>query len=71
MDPAALAEAVRLGHQIVVLSRRPGRIRDIVEVRTPLEARRTADPQLEAHQRRLWTLIRDEAQAADRELVHG
>ena len=66
-----LAEAVRLGHQIVVLSRRPGRIRDVVEVRTPLEARRTADPQLEAHQRRLWNLIRDEAQAADRELVGG
>lgn len=66
-----LAEAVRLGHQIVVLSRRPGRIREIVEVRTPLEARKTADPQLEAHQRRLWQLIRDEAQAADRELVNG
>ena len=66
-----LAEAVRLGHRIVVLSRRPGRVREIIEVRTPLEARRTADPQLEAHQRRLWGLIRDEAQAADRELVHG
>lgn len=66
-----LAEAVRLGHQIVVLSRRPGRIREVVEVRTPLDARKTADPQLEAHQRRLWQLIRDEAQAADRELVNG
>ncbi|MEM0946120.1 MAG: ABC transporter ATP-binding protein [Pseudomonadota bacterium] len=66
-----LAEAVRLGHRIAVLSRRPGRVREIVEVRTPLDARGTADPQLEAHQRRLWGLIRDEAQAADRELVNG
>ncbi|MDU8944966.1 ABC transporter ATP-binding protein [Ovoidimarina sediminis] len=66
-----LAEAVRLGHRIAVLSRRPGRVREIVEVRTPLEARRTADPQLEAHQRRLWSLIRDEAKAADRELIGG
>ncbi|MEM1065423.1 MAG: ABC transporter ATP-binding protein [Pseudomonadota bacterium] len=66
-----LAEAVRLGHKIVVLSRRPGRIREVIEVRAPLEARKTADPNLEAHQRRLWALIRDEAEAADRELVGG
>lgn len=66
-----LAEAVRLGHRIVVLSRRPGRIREVIEVRAPLEARKTADPNLEAHQRRLWSLIREEAEAADRELVGG
>ncbi len=66
-----LSEAVRLGHRIAVLSRRPGRLREIVEVRMPIDARRTADPQLEAHQRRLWHLIREEAQAADRELVGG
>lgn len=43
----------------------------MIEVRAPLEARKTADPNLEAHQRRLWALIRDEAEAADRELVGG
>lgn len=64
-----LAEAVRLGHRIVVLSRRPGRIRDIVEIDTPLSDRKPGDPTLEAHQRHLWDLMRDEAVAADRELI--
>lgn len=64
-----LAEAVRLGHRIVVLSRRPGVIRDIVDIDIPLAERgaRTAD--LTAHQNRLWDMIRDEAQAADMELT--
>jgi NitT/TauT family transport system ATP-binding protein len=64
-----LAEAVRLGHKIVVLSRRPGRIREIVRIDLPLEAR-AAEPQaLDELQRRLWQLLRDEAAAADRELA--
>ena len=66
-----LAEAVRLGHRIVVLSRRPGRIREIVEIDMDLEARRDGDPALEAQQARLWQLMRDEALAADMELQHG
>ncbi len=63
-----LAEAVRLGHRIVVLSRRPGRIREVVSIDTPLAERRAGDPALEAHQARLWHLMRDEAEAADKEL---
>ena len=63
-----LAEAVRLGHRIVVLSRRPGRIREVVSIDTPLAERRAGDPVLEAHQARLWQLMRDEAEAADKEL---
>ena len=63
-----LAEAVRLGHRIVVLSRRPGRIREVVNIDTPLAARHVGDPVLEAHQARLWQLMRDEAEAADMEL---
>lgn len=66
-----LQEAVRLGHRVVVLSRRPGQVREILEIDLPLEARATHAPDLEAHQRRLWTLIRDEAQAAELELVDG
>lgn len=66
-----LAEAVRLGHRIVVLSRRPGRIREIVEIDIPLADRRAGDPALEAHQSHLWHLMRDEAAAADQELHLG
>ena len=65
-----LAEAVRLGHQIVVLSRRPGEIREIVEVDKPLSKRTFGDPDLEAPQRHLWDLMREEARAADAELIH-
>lgn len=65
-----LAEAVRLGHQIVVLSRRPGQIREIVTLDTPLAERSHGDATLEAHQQHLWSLMRDEAAAADAELIH-
>ena len=64
-----LAEAVRLGHRVVVMSRRPGRIREIVEIDVPLGERDLGDPRLEAHQKALWTSMRDEARAADLELV--
>ncbi|MBS0640880.1 MAG: ABC transporter ATP-binding protein [Proteobacteria bacterium] len=62
-----LAEAVRLGHQIVVLSRRPGQVRDILRIDRPLEGRSAADPDLVALEQRLWSMIRDDAAEADRE----
>ena len=65
-----LAEAVRLGHRIVVLSRRPGQISEIVEIDAPLPERRHGDAALDAQQAYLWGLMRDEAAAADAELVH-
>ena len=52
-----LAEATRLGDQIVVLSRRPGTIRAILPAQTD-----PAD---------LWSLIREDAAAAERELADG
>jgi NitT/TauT family transport system ATP-binding protein len=64
-----LQEAVRLGHAIVVLSRRPGQIREVVMIDKPLEARRFGDADLELQQRHLWELMRAEAIAADQELV--
>lgn len=63
-----LAEAVRLGHKIVVLSRRPGRIREVVDIDLPLAERTAHMVELDTIQRRLWDMLRDEALAADREL---
>ena len=65
-----LAEAVRLGHSIAVLSRRPGRIREVVHLDKPLEERIHMDADLEATQEHLWELMREEARAADAELLH-
>ena len=65
-----LNEAVRLGHKVVVLSRRPGQIREVVEIDKSLSERGFADPDLDAHQQHLWRLMREEARAADAELLH-
>ncbi len=64
-----LAEAVRLGHRIVVLSRRPGMVRKVIDINTPLENRTAGDPALAAIEQELWQLMRDEAEAADQELI--
>ncbi|ANG99253.1 nitrate ABC transporter ATP-binding protein [Brucella pseudogrignonensis] len=66
-----LNEAVRLGHRVVVLSRRPGTIREVVEIDIPLGERRLGNPVLEEKQKQLWELMRAEAEAADQELFHG
>jgi len=65
-----LGEAVRLGHRIVVLSRRPGVIRDVIDIDIPLAERGNRVADLDAYQKRLWDMIRDEAQAADMELAN-
>ncbi|WP_024509391.1 ABC transporter ATP-binding protein [Bradyrhizobium sp. ARR65] len=65
-----LEEAVRLADRIVVLSRRPGRIREVVNIpmtrseRGGIEAR----GKLVALQTELWALIRNEAIDAEREV---
>ncbi len=66
-----LAEAVRLGHRIVVLSRRPGCVTDIIDIEKPLAMRSFGDADLDAYQKQLWQLMRDEARAADSELIDG
>ena len=66
-----LPEAVRLGHQIVVLSRRPGRVRAIHRLNRPILERRPTDPDLLEVERALWDLIRADAAVADRERVDG
>jgi len=68
-----LAEATRLGQQIVVMGRRPGRIRTVIRIDQTLAKRRADDPDLLAVEARLWALLREDAAAADRELadIHG
>jgi NitT/TauT family transport system ATP-binding protein len=66
-----LIEAVRLAHQVVVLSRRPGRIREVVQIDTPLDKRAADGAGMAALADRLWRSIRDEAATADREVQHG
>ncbi len=66
-----LAEALRLADRIVVLSRRPGRIRRIVSVLLPQNERATPTAQAEIatlHEE-LWRLIKAEAQIAEREMI--
>lgn len=65
-----LAEAVRLGHVIVVLSRRPGCITEMVQIDKPLSERQFGDSELDQYQMHLWQLMRDEARVADAELLH-
>jgi NitT/TauT family transport system ATP-binding protein len=64
-----LAEAVRLGQQIVVLSRRPGRVREIFRIDRPLTGRSADDPDLQTMERTLWRIIRDDAAVAERERI--
>ena len=62
-----LSEAARLGQQIVVLSRRPARIREIIRIDRPIAGRGEGDADLLAVEARLWDLIRADAAAAERE----
>jgi NitT/TauT family transport system ATP-binding protein len=64
-----LSEAALLGQQILVLSRRPGRIRETLHIARPLVGRRAGDPDLLAVEARLWALIRDDAADAAREFA--
>ena len=60
-------EAVYLGRRVAVLTSRPGRIKDIVEI--DLGARHDVDdlrssPEFAAHRHRVWSLLRDEVVTA-------
>jgi NitT/TauT family transport system ATP-binding protein len=64
-------EAIRLADRVCVLSRRPGRVREIIDVPIPREDRTKPQIQPEVAElgERLWALIKQEAIVADRELV--
>ena len=68
-----LEEAVRLADRIVVLSRRPGRVREVVTIPMTRDERGdiNARGKLLALQNELWSLIREEAIDAEREVQHA
>ena len=68
-----LEEAVRLADRIVVLSRRPGRVRETVTIPVPRGERSTAEARsnLMTVQGELWSLIRGEAIDAEREVQNA
>ena len=60
-----LSEAIRIGHKIVVMSRRPGEVRETVNIEKALKERELRNIELEKY---LWDLLKEEAVAADREI---
>src|SRR4051812_17056338 len=68
-----LEEAVRLADRVVVLSRRPGRVREVVAIPPGRAERGNIDVRgrLLKLQGELWSLIRDEAADAEREIAHA
>jgi len=66
-----LAEAIRLADRIALLSRRPGKVREIVAVEIPRTERgeSSAASAIAELEHRLWQLIKTEALAAERERI--
>jgi NitT/TauT family transport system ATP-binding protein len=66
-----LDEALRMADRVMVLRRRPGRVRELVTINIPREDRRklSARVQIAELHERLWDHIREEARMADREVV--
>jgi NitT/TauT family transport system ATP-binding protein len=68
-----LEEAVRVADRIVVMSRRPGRVRELVSI--PMTRSERGDiagrEKLLALQNDLWSLIREQAIDAEREVQHA
>ncbi len=68
-----LDEALRVGDKIVVLSRRPGKLKKIVSVDIDREKRTLPESAIEMARlhNELWSLIKEEAVMADREVAHA
>lgn len=65
-----LDEAVLLARRVVVLSRRPGRVRAIFEIERPPAERRIDQADILTMRAKIWDCLRDDAAAAVRELDH-
>ncbi|GIF44815.1 ABC transporter ATP-binding protein [Actinoplanes xinjiangensis] len=65
-----IEEAVYLGQRVAVLTSRPGRIKEVVDV--PIDARPAtedlrSDPEFTRYRHEIWTLLRDEVDRARNE----
>jgi NitT/TauT family transport system ATP-binding protein len=64
-----IEEAVYLGQRVAVMTARPGRIKEVVDV--PITARSAtedlrSDPQFTRYRHQIWTLLRDEVNRAQK-----
>ena len=64
-----LSEAIRLADRIAIFSRRPGTVRELVDVST-VRGTFSGEASQKLHDQ-LWKLIREEAAIADREMTHA
>jgi NitT/TauT family transport system ATP-binding protein len=64
---------LRVADRVAVLSRRPGKLRELVTIELPQAERASAAGQARLAElgQTLWGLIRQEAQVAEREVRHG
>jgi NitT/TauT family transport system ATP-binding protein len=68
-----LDEALRLADRVVVMSRRPGGIKQIFRIDIPKQDRQLLEHKvtLARHHDEIWSLIKDEAILANQEIEHG
>ena len=57
--------------RIVVLSRLPGRVKDVVELSSRPGSRADSDADVIEARRHIWELLREDAAEVDREVLHG
>jgi NitT/TauT family transport system ATP-binding protein len=66
-----IEEAVYLADKIIVLSRRPGRIKSVIQIDLPKNNRKEHQAELLNYRETIWDLIKDEAQQAIKEDIDG
>jgi len=66
-----LTEAALVAHRIVVLSRRPGCVMEVIELSSYPGGRQDSDSEVTDARRHIWNLLRQDSATVDREVAHG